>query len=95
MKAKANGIEIYYELHGSEGAPWLVLSHSLACTARMWDPQIEAFKGSHRILAYDIAARHNTMCRPEPLSVIGQHLRGHLDALPPQTTCATQRGATA
>ena len=31
MKTRANGIETNYELHGSEGAPWLVLSHSLAC----------------------------------------------------------------
>jgi 3-oxoadipate enol-lactonase len=54
MKARVNGIEIHYELHGREGAPWLVLSHSLACSTRMWDPQIEAFKDSHRILAYDM-----------------------------------------
>ena len=54
MKAKVNGIEIQYELHGREGAPWLVLSHSLACSARMWDPQIEAFKDRYRILAYDM-----------------------------------------
>lgn len=60
MKAKVNGIEIYYELHGSEGAPWLVLSHSLACTVRMWDPQIEAFKASHRILAYDMRGHGQT-----------------------------------
>ncbi len=53
MKAKTNGIDTYYELHGKEGAPWLVLSHSLACSVRMWDPQIEALKGSYRILAYD------------------------------------------
>ena len=52
--AKVNGIEINYEVHGKEGAPWLVLSHSLACSVRMWDPQIEAFKGSHRILNYDM-----------------------------------------
>jgi 3-oxoadipate enol-lactonase len=54
MKVKVNGIEINYELHGREGAPWLVLSHSLACSVRMWDPQIQAFKGTHRILAYDM-----------------------------------------
>ena len=53
MKATVNGIEIYYEIHGKEGVPWLVLSHSLACNVRMWDPQIEALKGSYRILAYD------------------------------------------
>jgi 3-oxoadipate enol-lactonase len=54
MKAKVNGIEIHYELHGKEGAPWLVLSHSLACSGRMWDPQLEAFKDRYRILNYDM-----------------------------------------
>jgi 3-oxoadipate enol-lactonase len=53
MKARANGIQVYYELHGREGAPWLVLSHSLACSVRMWDPQIAALKDEYRILAYD------------------------------------------
>jgi len=53
MKTKANGIEVNYELHGKEGAPWLVLSHSLACSVRMWDPQIAALKDRYRILAYD------------------------------------------
>jgi 3-oxoadipate enol-lactonase len=69
MKAKANGIEIDYELHGSEGAPWLVLSHSLACTARMWDPQIEAFKGSHRILAYDMRGHGQTSAPAGPYTL--------------------------
>ena len=54
MKAKVNGTELYYELHGSEGAPWLIFSHSLACTVRMWDPQIAAFRDRYRILAYDM-----------------------------------------
>lgn len=53
MNIKANGIEVNYEIHGKEGAPWLVLSHSLACSVRMWDPQIASLKDSYRILAYD------------------------------------------
>jgi 3-oxoadipate enol-lactonase len=53
MKTKANGVEIHYEIHGKEGAPWLTLSHSLACSVRMWDPQIAALKDQYRILAYD------------------------------------------
>ena len=53
MKTKANGIQVSYELHGREGAPWLVLGHSLACSVRMWDPQIAALKDKYRILAYD------------------------------------------
>jgi 3-oxoadipate enol-lactonase len=53
MKTRANGIEVNYEIHGKEGAPWLTLSHSLACSVRMWDPQIAALKDKYRILAYD------------------------------------------
>ena len=53
MKTRTNGIQANYEIHGKEGAPWLVLGHSLACSVRMWDPQIAALKGEYRILAYD------------------------------------------
>jgi 3-oxoadipate enol-lactonase len=60
MKAKVNGIEIHYEIHGKEGAPWLVLSHSLACSGRMWDPQIAAFKDRYRILNYDMRGHGDT-----------------------------------
>jgi len=53
MKATVNGIATYYEIHGKEGAPWLTFSHSLACSVRMWDAQIAAFKDRYRILVYD------------------------------------------
>ena len=53
MKTRANGIEINYEIHGRIGAPWLVLSHSLACSVRMWDPQIALLRDQYQILAYD------------------------------------------
>jgi len=69
MKAKVNGIEINYEIHGQEGAPWLVLSHSLACSVRMWDPQIEAFKGDYRILNYDMRGHGHTSAPAGPYSL--------------------------
>ena len=69
MRAKVNGIEINYELSGKEGAPWLVLSHSLACNVRMWDPQIEAFKGSHRILNYDMRGHGATSAPAGPYTL--------------------------
>jgi len=53
MKIRANGIDTNYEIHGREDAPWLVLGHSLACSVRMWDPQIAALKDKYRVLAYD------------------------------------------
>jgi len=83
MKAKTNGIDTYYELHGKEGAPWLVLSHSLACSVRMWDPQIEALKGSYRILAYDTRG-HGGSGAPQgeyTLEMLADDLKALLDAL--------------
>jgi 3-oxoadipate enol-lactonase len=63
VKAKVNGTELYYEISGSEGAPWLVLSHSLACSVRMWDPQVAAFKDRYRILNYDMRG-HGSSAAP-------------------------------
>ena len=64
MKAKVNGTELYYEVTGKEGAPWLVLSHSLACTVRMWDPQVAALKDRYRILNYDVRG-HGQSAAPQ------------------------------
>jgi 3-oxoadipate enol-lactonase len=69
MKAKANGIEINYEVHGKEGAPWLVFSHSLACSVRMWEPQIAAFKDRYRILAYDMRGHGKSAAPAGPYSL--------------------------
>jgi 3-oxoadipate enol-lactonase len=83
MKAKTNGIDTNYEIHGKEGAPWLVLSHSLACSVRMWDPQIEALKGSYRILAYDTRG-HGASGAPAgayTLEMLADDLKALLDGL--------------
>jgi 3-oxoadipate enol-lactonase len=52
--AKVNGTELNYEIQGKQGSSWLILSHSLACTTRMWDPQVAAFKSRYCILNYDM-----------------------------------------
>jgi 3-oxoadipate enol-lactonase len=83
MKARTNGIETHYELHGKEGAPWLVFSHSLACSVRMWDPQIAALKGSYRILAYDTRG-HGASEAPKgaySLEMLADDLKALLDQL--------------
>jgi 3-oxoadipate enol-lactonase len=53
MKIKANGIDINYQIDGSERAPWLVFSNSLATSIAMWDEQAAALKDSFRVLRYD------------------------------------------
>ena len=83
MKAKVNGIETNYEVHGSEGAPWLTFSHSLACSLRMWDAQIEAFKDRFRILAYDTRG-HGASDAPKgpyTLDMLAEDLRQLLEHL--------------
>jgi 3-oxoadipate enol-lactonase len=83
MKAKANGIDVYYEIHGSEGAPWLTLSHSLACSVRMWDEQIATFKDRYRILAYDTRGHGQTSAPAGDytLAQLADDLKGLLDHL--------------
>jgi len=83
MKAKVNGIEINYEVSGKEGAPWLVLSHSLACSVRMWDPTIAAFKDSFRILNYDMRGHGATSAPKVPytLDMLADDVLSLLDSL--------------
>ena len=83
MKTNANGIETYYEIHGREGAPWLVLGHSLACSVRMWGPQFAAFRDQYRILAYDTRGHGGSAAPPGPytLEMLADDLHGLLGSL--------------
>ncbi|HVB48868.1 MAG TPA: alpha/beta fold hydrolase, partial [Burkholderiales bacterium] len=83
MKVKTNGIELYYEIHGPDGAPWLVFSHSLACSVRMWDEQIAAFRDRYRVLAFDTRG-HGQSAAPAGAYTLGQmadDLKGLLEHL--------------
>lgn len=51
MKARANGIDLHYEISGS--GPWLTLSHSLACDLSMWEPQMAALTARYTVLRFD------------------------------------------
>jgi 3-oxoadipate enol-lactonase len=83
MKAKVNGIETNYEIHGAEGAPWLTFSHSLACSLRMWDGQVAAFKDSFRILVYDTRGHGESEAPKGPytLDTLAEDLRALLEEL--------------
>jgi 3-oxoadipate enol-lactonase len=51
VKARANGIDIHYEISGS--GPWLTLSHSLCCDGSMWQPQMAALEARFTVLRFD------------------------------------------
>src|ERR671936_524212 len=64
MQVKANGINFNYEIDGPDGAPWLLLSNSLACNITMWDPQVVALKRSFKLLRYDQRGHGGTDAPP-------------------------------
>ncbi len=53
MRIKANGITFNYAIEGSEDAPAIVFSNSLATNLAMWDPQAADLARSFRVLRYD------------------------------------------
>ena len=53
MKINVNGININYELTGKEDAPVVMLSHSLACSLVMWQPQMAALESEFQVLRFD------------------------------------------
>jgi 3-oxoadipate enol-lactonase len=54
MQIHANGVSINYELAGSEDAPCVTFSHSLACDLAMWDDQAAFLRKRYRVLRYDV-----------------------------------------
>jgi 3-oxoadipate enol-lactonase len=60
MKATANGIAVNYTLDGPAGAPVVTLSHSLATTLAMWDPQMKDLTARYRVLRYDTRGHGGT-----------------------------------
>jgi len=54
MKILANDIQISYELTGQAQAPVVMLSHSLASSMVMWNPQLEALEAHFNVLRYDM-----------------------------------------
>ena len=81
--AKANGIEIYYELSGPAGAPVVMLSDSLGTRLEMWDPQMPALTERYRVLRYDSRGHGRSGAPPGPYSVamLGEDALALLDAL--------------
>ncbi len=83
MRIKANGIQMNYELSGKQDAPVLVLSHSLASSLIMWDPQMDALKSHFKVLRYDVRGHGSTEAPKGPytLKLLVEDVLGLMDAL--------------
>jgi len=89
VKIKANGIAVEYAVEGNVGdglkdkRPWLVLSHSLAATWRMFEPQVGHLAGRFRVLGYDTRGHGGTdaPAGAYTLDQLADDLNALLDAL--------------
>lgn len=52
-RVEVNGTILNTRIDGEEGAPWIVLSNSLAATLDMWQPQVDLLARRYRVLRYD------------------------------------------
>jgi 3-oxoadipate enol-lactonase len=78
MKAKINDTQIHYEIEGESG-PWVVLSHSLACSVRMWDEQVALLRSRYRVLRFDTRGHGASDAPPGPYTL--DQLAGDLHGL--------------
>jgi 3-oxoadipate enol-lactonase len=83
MKIRINDIEINYEMSGKKGAPTVVLSHSLAASMGMWDPQIELLRASFNVLRYDMRGHGQSEASQGEysLDLLASDVIGLMDAL--------------
>lgn len=83
MKARVGRLSVRYEVHGPAGAPWVVLSNSLATSLEMWDDQAAALSASYRVLRYDQRGHGETSAPAGPYRFddLVSDLEALLDAL--------------
>ncbi len=82
-KIHANGIDLYYELHGPQDAPVLVLSNGILMSTASWAFQTPILSRHYRPLLYDCRGQWQSDHPREPYSM-EQHaddLAALLDAL--------------
>ncbi|MGD9375736.1 MAG: alpha/beta hydrolase, partial [Anaerolineae bacterium] len=82
-KVQANGIEIYYELHGPEEAEVLVLSNGVLMSTASWAFQTPVLSQHYRLLLYDCRGMWQSDHPPGPYSMDlhADDLAALLDAL--------------
>jgi 3-oxoadipate enol-lactonase len=82
-RIEANGIQIYYELHGPEDADVLVLSNGVLMSTASWAYQTPELSRHYRLLLYDCRGMWQSDHSPGPYSMElhADDLAALLDAL--------------
>jgi 3-oxoadipate enol-lactonase len=82
-KIEANGIGIYYELHGPAGAEVLVLSNGVLMSTASWGFQVPVLSKHYRVLLYDCRGmwQSDHPAGPYSMELHADDLAALLDAL--------------
>jgi len=64
MQIKSKGVNFNCRVEGPDGAPCVVLSHSLATDLTMWDELAAALAARYRVLRYDMRGHGGTEAVP-------------------------------
>ena len=70
-KINRDGVEIYYEVHGS--GPPLLLTHGYSSTSQMWQGQVEALSKQHKLVLWDMRG-HGRSDYPDDASAYSEAL---------------------
>jgi pimeloyl-ACP methyl ester carboxylesterase len=70
-KINRDGVDIYYEIHGS--GPPLLLTHGYSSTSEMWHGQIEALSKHHKLVLWDMRG-HGRSDYPDDLFAYSEAL---------------------
>ena len=81
--ARANGIEISYEIDGPEGAPWVTFITGLTNDTTMWDLHVRAIADRYRMLRLDSRGHGGSEATepPYPIDLLVADVVGVWDAL--------------
>ena len=79
----ADGCLLNVSVEGRDGGPTLMLSNSLGCTMRMWEPQMPALTQLFRVIRYDRRGHGKSAVPPGPYSMerFGRDVLAILDDL--------------
>lgn len=69
-KLERDGVNLYYEIHGTQG-PVILLSHGYSATCAMWEGQIASLTENHRLVLWDMRG-HGQSDYPEDPSLYSE-----------------------
>ncbi len=83
MFIRADDLEIHVQQSGPQGAPVLLLIHSLGTCLHVWDAQADALQRIFRVVRADLRGHGLTSVTPGPYSIaqLGRDMIGVLDAV--------------